>query len=296
MAEKKVEKKKAPAKKAEKTEKKTSKKVGKKDSAEKTGAKTKPEVRVEVGQKSETRKDRKKLDHRGRGGTVCAVLVTFFITALLFGMTFFVFMNLDVIDDHGRVRIEHGKITIDNRHKNCIEVTEDSNKRDDTKTDAEDTNSKNEETGKNSTSPGELIENPNARVTVKGAQLVEVGDLELYLPKDFEASRANGNGKYVYNLSNDDGWADVKIYAEKTTADLLSYMQKKDSLLRITNSAYYMNGTSWAVMESGSSMAYGTRLGDMLYVVILNVKLESDATGDAEQMIPKTIRLKRIYK
>ena len=97
-------------------------------------------------------------------------------------------------------------------------------------------------------------------------------------------------------MSDDDGWADVKIYAEKTTADLLSYMQKKDSLLRITNSAYYMNGTSWAVMESGSSMAYGTRLGDMLYVVILNVKLESDATGDAEQMIPKTIRLKRIYK
>ncbi len=166
------------------------------------------------------------------------------------------------------------------------------NEDDDTKTEG----IKTDDGGKTTTDSSELITNPNARVSVKNATLVEVGDFEVYLPKKFVAARGNGNGKWVFNLTNDDGWADVKIYAEKTNADLLTYMQKKDALLELTDSTYYMNGTSWAEMESGSSIAYGTRLGDTIYVVILNVKLESDATGEAEQMISKTIRLKRIYK
>ena len=293
MAEKKIEdkaeKKEARTKKAEKNDKKSVKKAD----IKKTDTKKKAEIKTKADLAKNTKRNKEKPERKNRGGIICAVLVTFFVTALLFGMAFFVFMNLDVISDHGRVRIERGKIYIDNRHSNCVDVVEDNDREQETASE-ESADSKKEE--KSFTSARELVDNPNARVSVKGAQLIEIGDLELYLPKNFEASRANGNGKYVYNLADNEGWADVKIYAEKTTADLLAYMQKKDSLLRLTNSSYYMNGTSWAEMESGSSIAYGTRLGNMLYVVILNVKLESDATGEAEQMIPKTIRLKRIYK
>ena len=302
MAEKKTEKKKPVSRKNEKSEKsdkKVDKKINTVKKAEKAEPKKKMEAESEVKSERTEEKEVAKLEKRGHGGVVCAVIITFFVTAMLFGMAFFVFMNLDVINDDNRVRIEHGKIYIDNRRRNnCTNLEEGDTDKDDenAKTDTEKRDSKTDDDGKTSTSSGELVDNPNARVSVKGAQLVEVGDFEVFLPKNFIASKANGNGKYVFNLTDDDGWADVKVYAEKTAADLLSYMQRKDSLLRLTDASYYMNGTSWAEMESGSSIAYGTRLGDMLYVVILNVKLESDATGEAEQMIPKTIRLKRIYK
>lgn len=276
-------------KKAEKGEKKVSeKKEAKKEVAEKkvvakkAETKKEPEVKVEV-EVEPTKKE------KGCAGKVwLAIILTFLITAMLFGMAFFVFMNLEVVDDEGRVRIDHGRIQVDSRRQCGGVVNED----DDTKTEGV----KTDDGGKTTTDSGELITNPNARVSVKNATLVEVGDFEVYLPKKFVAARGNGNGKWVFNLTNDDGWADVKIYVEKTNVDLLTYMQKKDALLELTDSTYYMNGTSWAEMESGSSIAYGARLGDMIYVVVLNVKLESDATGEAEQMIPKTIRLKRIYK
>ena len=285
MADKKTEKKKSTAKKADK-----------KAETKGSDSKKKPEVKVATTKiKEEPAKERpqiEKKDHR----ILWTALITFFITALLFGMAFFVFMNLEVIDDNGRVRIEHGRIYIDGRDRGRIDDVEKVDGKNDDESAKKDEESKKDENENSSTKTEELISNPNERVVVKGAQLIEIGDFEFYLPKSFEPAKNNSSGKYVFNLSNDDGWADVKVYAEKTTADLLTFMHKKDSLLRLTNSSYYMNGTSWAEMESGSSTAYGTRLGDTLYVVILNVKLESDATGEAEQMIPKTIRLKRIYK
>lgn len=289
MAEKKAEKK-VTAEKVEKKARKTrAEKVEAKEAkAPKTKTEKKPETKVEITAEVEPKKC------KGCAGKVwLAIILTFFITAILFGVAFFVFMNLEVVDDDGKVRIDHGKIYVDNRWQcgnGSVLNDGDNEPKTDEKTSTKD------ETGRTSTGTGELVTNPNPRVTVKNAQLVEVGDFEFYLPTKFKAARGNGNGKYTFNLTNDSGWADVKVYAERTTADLLNYMKNKDSLLELTDSTYYMNGTSWAEMESGSSTAYGTRLGEMIYVVILNVKLESDATGEAEQMIPKTIRLKRIYK
>lgn len=299
--EKKVKAPKAKAEKAEAKEVKAEKKATKTEKATEKKAETKkekaekaPEVKVEVAvEPTETEAETPKKAKGCAGKVWLAIILTFVITAMLFGVAFFVFMNLEVVDDEGRVRIDHGKIYVDGRRGQCLEETVDGGKSE-TKTD--DTDDKKDETGRTSTGTGELVTNPNARVKVNNATLVEVGDFEVYLPKKFTAARGNGSGKYVYNLTDDSGWADVKIYAEKTTGDLLTYMSKKDSTLKLTNSTYYMNGTSWAEMESETSMAYGTRLGEMIYVVVLNVKLESDATGEAEQMIPKTIRLKRIYK
>ena len=287
MADKKTEKKKSATGKAEQKAASVEKQNAKNVEAKKLDTTKKIDVKPE--------KAKKKSDKKGHGAVIWAVIITFLITSLLFAGAFFIFMNLDVISDGGRVRIEHGKIYVDHRHKTCEEDA-DGIKEEETKTDTDKKETKKDESEDSSSTPEEPVANPNARVTVKGAQLIEIGDFEFYLPRDFEPSRANGNGKYVFSLTDDDGWADVKVYAEKTSAELLSYMQKKDSLLRLTNSAYKVNGTSWTQMESGSSVAYGVRSGEMLYVVILNVKLESDATEDAEQMIPKTIRLKRIYK
>lgn len=278
-------------KKADKKEKNTKKAVAEKIDEKKTVAKE-TKAKKESEAKTEVEVELKK--EKGCAGKVwLAIILTFLFTSILFGVAFFVFMNLEVMDRDGTVRIDHGKIYVDNRWKCDNEYWSDdgTDGKDDKKEEKKD------ETGGASTSSGEIIANPNPRATVKNAQLVEVGDFEFYLPTAFRAARGNGSGKYVFNLvNNDSGWADVKVYAEKTNADLLTYMSQKDSSLELTDSTYYMNGTSWAEMESGTSLAYGTRLGEMIYVVILNVRLESDATGEAEQMIPKTIRLKKIYK
>ncbi len=288
MAEKKTEKKngtrKASAKETIKVANKASKKV------EQVAPKAVPEVEDVVAKKVVEEKRTRK-DHR----ILWTAIITFFIATLLFGMAFFVFMNLEVISDDGLVKIEHGSIRVDSRKKKCSDDGEvDKNVMSEDGLDDEDL--KGDKANGSEKGPREVIENPNARVTVKGAQLIEVDDFEFYLPKGFELAKGSDNGKYVYNLMDDDGWADVKVYTEKTGADVAAYIQKKDSLLRLTNSEYKINGTNWIEMESGSSIAYGTKLNGVIYVVIFNVKLESDVTNEAEQMIPKTIRLKRIYK
>ena len=300
MAEKKTEKKTTAKKAVAKAPKKTE--VKKNPNAKRAEAKKRPEAKAEDVKKPELetneekipeKKEKQKKDHR----VVWAVILTFLFSAMLFGMAFFIFMNLEVIADDGLVRIEHGKIYVDNRKRKCTGSDVKDEEEDVVEEiEEQESSSKDDKRSSSSTESGELVENPNARVVAKGAQLVEVGDFEFYLPKDFEAARGNGNGRFVYNLMDNDGWADVKVYAEKTTAELMSYMQKKDSLLRLTDATYYMNGTSWVEMQSGSSVAYGTRLGDTVYMVVLNIKLESDATDEASQMIPKTIRLKKVYK
>ena len=292
MAEKKTEKKeKATVKKpTAKAATKKTKKTGEKKKVEKVESKKTSDVKVEA--KTEVVKEiRTKKDHK----VLITAVLTFFITTLLFGMAFFVFMNLEVISDDGLVRIRNGSIRIDGRKRGCVdeEVQEEGGRSIDG---AEDGSSKSGKDDGSVTEPRELIDNPDSGVTVRGAQLVEVGDFEFYLPNDFELAKGNSNGKYVYNLKDDEGWADVKVYTEKTSADIVAYMQKKDPLLRVTNSDYKVNGTSWVGMESGSSEAYGVKLNETIYVVILNVKLGSGTTEEAEQMISKTIHLKKVYK
>ena len=140
-----------------------------------------------------------------------------------------------------------------------------------------------------------LIDNPNKRVTVKDSTLVSVKDLEFYLPDDFQAGGKNDNGAYTYNLVDDDGWAQVLVYAEKSSLTPEKYLMKISPYLDITDTNYRMNGTTWVVGENANALAYATELDGMIYAVYYNVKLDSEETGEAMQMIPKTLYMKKIY-
>lgn len=297
MAEKKTERK--TTEKVEKDKKPVEKKVAKKTTKSTEIKKAEiVETKEPVVEKTEEPEQKEKKSHK----VVWAVVITSVIWLTLFILSFFLWLPNFAIglmiengwDDIDFWRLREGEYSeieediedVYPRWKQLKKWLEEKEEKEDGKTETEDTSSQ-----------GDLIDNPNARVTIKGARLVEVGDLEIYLPMSFKPASTNGkSNKYVYNLEDDDGWADVKIYVEETTKDLGNYMTSKDSLLKLKNSTYYMNGTSWMEMESGSSLAYGTRLGDKIYMVILNTKLESDDTAEAASMIPKTLRLKKIYK
>lgn len=146
-----------------------------------------------------------------------------------------------------------------------------------------------------STDTSKIIDNPNPKVTIKDATLASVKDLEFYLPDDFEAGGKNKDGAYTYNLVDDDGWAQVLVYAEKSNLSPKQYLLKIGPYLDITDDDYEMNGTEWVQGENGSALAYATELDGVIYAVYYSVKLDSDATSEAMQMIPKTLYMKRIY-
>ena len=143
-------------------------------------------------------------------------------------------------------------------------------------------------------SDDEIIDNPNPRVKVNGV-LAEVEDLEFYLPYEFEAGGKNTDGAYTFNLTDDDGWAQVVVYAEDTSLPPSSYLLKKSPYLEITDDDYEMNGTDWVQAENATMLAYATELDGKVYAVIYSVKLDSDATSEAMSMIPKTLYMKRVY-
>ena len=143
---------------------------------------------------------------------------------------------------------------------------------------------------------GDLIDNPYPEVTVGGATLAEVGDLKFYLPKEFQSGGKNKDGAYTYNLVDDDGWAQVVVYSEKSSLTPAKYLTKISSYLDITDTDYQMNGTTWTQAENANSLAYATKLDGKIYAVVYNVKLDSDATGEAMQMIPKTLYMKKIVQ
>ena len=139
-----------------------------------------------------------------------------------------------------------------------------------------------------------IVSNPNPKVRVNG-KLVSVKDLEFYLPNKFEAGGKNDDGAYTYNLVNDDGWAQVLVYAEKSNLSPEKFLMKISPYLDITDDDYEMNGTEWVVGENASALAYATELDGMIYAVYYSVKLDSDATSEAMQMIPKTLYMNKIY-
>lgn len=147
-----------------------------------------------------------------------------------------------------------------------------------------------------STTPDDgIIDNPNPRVRVNGF-LAEAEELEFYLPDEFEAGGKNKDGAYTFNLTDDDGWAQVVVYVEDTSLSPSSYLLKKSPYLDITDDDYEMNGTEWVQGENGSMLAYATKLDGKVYAIIYSVKLDSDATSEAMSMIPKTLYMKRIYQ
>ena len=140
-----------------------------------------------------------------------------------------------------------------------------------------------------------LIDNPHTRVTAKG-NLVEVDDLEFYLPYAFKAGGKNKDGAYTYNLENDDGWAQVLVYAERSSLSPERFINKISDYLDITDDDYEMNGTEWVQAENANALVYATKLDGKIYAIYYSVKLDSDATGEAMQMIPKTLYMKKVER
>ena len=88
----------------------------------------------------------------------------------------------------------------------------------------------------------DLIDNPYPEVTAEGT-VAEVDDLKFYLPSEFEFGGKNKQGAYTYNLTDDDGWAQVLVYAERTSLSPEAYLNKiSDHSLDITDDDYEING------------------------------------------------------
>ncbi|MBR2996918.1 hypothetical protein IKF33_00555 [Candidatus Saccharibacteria bacterium] len=142
----------------------------------------------------------------------------------------------------------------------------------------------------------QLVDNPNPRVWAAG-RLIEIKNLEFSLPYAFSPAMSNGqNGIYVYNLTNDDGWADVRVYVNKSYLSAERYMLSLSSTLEVVDDDYEVSGTSWIKAENGSMVGYATKFDDEVYVIIYGVKLDSDTTDRAMEMLPETLRMKKIYQ
>ena len=141
-----------------------------------------------------------------------------------------------------------------------------------------------------------LVENTYPLARVNDATTAIVGELTFYLPDDFDAGGKNSDGAFTYNLNDDDGWAQVLVYAEESDLSPQDFLLKIGPTLEITDMNYPLNGTTWVQAENGTSLAYATRLEDKIYAVYYVVKLDSDDTAEAMQMIPKTLYMARIYE
>lgn len=117
---------------------------------------------------------------------------------------------------------------------------------------------------------------------------VQVGNLEFCLPDDFKYGATSG-GVYSYNLVDDDGWAEVKVYAEKTSQTPTQFITNLSSNLKVTNQNYTLNGATWVRAEAGDYMlALSTRKGELVYTIFFTVKLDSDDTREAWNKILTT--------
>ena len=143
---------------------------------------------------------------------------------------------------------------------------------------------------------GDTIDNPYAQAKEEDETLVHVGDLEFYLPEEFEAGGKNKDGAYTYNLTDDDGWAQVLVYAEYSSLSPSAYLHNISSSLEVTNRDRWIKGTSWTQAENANCLAFATKLDGKIYAVYFAVKLDSDATDEAMKMIPKTLYMKKIIK
>ena len=129
-------------------------------------------------------------------------------------------------------------------------------------------------------------------VTCYDKTRVQVYDLEFCLPEDFEEGDKAKDGAYTYNLVDDDGWAEVHVYFMKTSRTPTQFINYLSSSLKVTDQNYTVNGTTWVRAEAGDYMqAFATKSDDYLYGVFYSIKLDSDETSEAWQMIPKTLVL-----
>lgn len=117
---------------------------------------------------------------------------------------------------------------------------------------------------------------------------VQVGKLEFCLPNEFEYGAAS-DGAYNYNLVDDDGWAEVKVYAEKSSQTPTQFITNLSDNLKVTNQNYTINGTTWVRAEAGDYMlALSTKKDNLLYTIFFTIKLDSDNTDEAWSKILST--------
>lgn len=117
--------------------------------------------------------------------------------------------------------------------------------------------------------------------------------LEFCLPDDFRFSNVE-NGVYTYNLIDDDGWADVKIHIKRSQQSPTQYLTNLSSALKISNQREVINQTDWVRAEADNYMlGFATKSNDYIYAVIYTIKLASDETREAWNMIPKTLNFSK---
>lgn len=141
----------------------------------------------------------------------------------------------------------------------------------------------------------ELVENPFIRVSANG-NLIEVENLEFYLPYSFTKAESTKSGEYRYVLDNAESQAEVVVYVERSNSTPQNYLKKKINSLSITNQSYSVNGYSWLEASSEDGLAYVAKFGNEMYAVICTVKMDSSTTVEAMKMIPKTLYMKKVYK
>ncbi len=129
-------------------------------------------------------------------------------------------------------------------------------------------------------------------VTCYDETRAQVMNLEFCLPDDFKEGGKVNDGSYAYNLVDDDGWAEVRVYATKSQQSPTQFISNLSSNLKVTNKNYSVNGTTWVRAEASDNMlAFATKSGDYLYAVLYTIKLDSDDASEAWDMIPKTLTL-----
>ena len=139
-----------------------------------------------------------------------------------------------------------------------------------------------------------IVDNPD-KMPRMGGNLVGIGSLQFYLPHSFKEGGKNSDGAFTYNLENDNGWAQVLVYVEKSSLTPEQYLTSISDYLEVKSTDYKLYGTTWAQAENANALAYATKLDGVIYAVFYNVKLDSAVTAQAMTMIPKTLYMKKIY-
>ena len=268
--------KKAPAKAEAKTEVKPEVK-----------AEVKPEVTTETKPEAKEAEAPKAESSKGNGQTIAIVILS---AVLLFAVLVFTVLSITGVIKFGGG--DNAPVAEKSDTKDEKDDDDDDHKYDGRDSDDEPI----DDDVDYSPQKGDIISNPNKQVKENNATLVHVGELEIYLPRQFKYGGKNKDGALTYNLEDDDGWASVSVYSENTSLSPARYIKNISSYLEVTDTNYRVSGTSWVKAETASTVAYATKLKNKVYAVYYAIKLDSDATDKATSMIPKTLYMKEVIK
>ena len=125
-------------------------------------------------------------------------------------------------------------------------------------------------------------------VTCYNDTRVQAGKLEFCLPKHFGYGEAGGEVS-SYILEDDEGWAEVKVYVKQTQQSPTQFITNLSPNLKVTNQNYKVNDVTWVRAEAGDYMlALATKHDGYIYAIFYSIKLDSDSTTKAWDMILET--------